>query len=140
MNRRRGAFYFSQAVLPLLLDNVQDSQYPPTLIFTSATAASKFSSMRDPRPRLTLGTVKGSAMCSSFAAGKFAMRATAQSLAREFGPKGIHVVHAIIDGVIDIERTKHWTFEHEDAKIKPESVSDLSGSENRGRVVIHVLT
>ena len=68
-------------------------------------------------------TVKGSAMCSSFATGKFAMRALAQSLAREFGPKGVHVVHAIIDGVIDIERTKEWKFEHEDAKIKPDSVS-----------------
>ena len=66
--------------------------------------------------------VKGSAMCSSFATGKFAMRALAQSLAREFGPKGVHVVHAIIDGVIDIERTKDWKFEHEDAKIKPEAV------------------
>ncbi len=62
-------------------------------------------------------------MCSSFATGKFAMRALAQSLAREFGPKGVHVVHAIIDGVIDIERTKEWKFEHEDAKIKPDSVS-----------------
>ena len=51
------------------------------------------------------------------------MRALAQSLAREFGPKDIHVVHAIIDGVIDIERTKDWKFEHEDAKIKPDSVS-----------------
>ena len=51
------------------------------------------------------------------------MRALAQSLAREFGPKGVHVVHAIIDGVIDIERTKDWKFEHEDAKIKPEAVS-----------------
>ena len=51
------------------------------------------------------------------------MRALAQSLAREFGPKGIHVNHAIIDGVIDIERTKDWKFEHEDAKIKPEAVS-----------------
>ena len=67
--------------------------------------------------------VKGSAMCSSFATGKFAMRALAQSLAREFGPEGVHVVHAIIDGVIDIERTKDWKFEHEDAKIKPEAVS-----------------
>lgn len=28
------------------------------------------------------------------------MRALAQSLAREFGPKGVHTVHAIIDGVI----------------------------------------
>ena len=72
--------------------------------------------------RADLLAVKGSAMCSSFATGKFAMRALAQSLAREFGPKGVHVVHAIIDGVIDIERTKEWKFEHEDAKIKPDSV------------------
>lgn len=66
--------------------------------------------------------MKGSAGCASFAAGKFAMRALAQSLAREFGPKGLHVVHAIIDGVIDIERTKHYKFDAEDAKIKPEAV------------------
>lgn len=31
----------------------------------------------------------------------------AQSLAREFGPKGVHVAHPIVDGVIDIPRTKH---------------------------------
>lgn len=67
--------------------------------------------------------MKGSANCSSFATGKFAMRALAQSLAREFGPKGIHVSHAIIDGVIDIERTKDYKFDHPDAKIKPEAVS-----------------
>jgi len=103
----RGAYHFSQAVLPLLLDGVQGSQNPPTLIFTSATAA-----------------MKGSALCSAFATGKFAMRALAQSLAREFGPKGVHVNHAIIDGVIDIERTKEWKFEHEDAKIKPEAIAD----------------
>ena len=52
------------------------------------------------------------------------MRALAQSLAREFGPKGVHTVHAIIDGVIDIERTKDYHFEHEDAKIKPEAIAD----------------
>ncbi|KIX04353.1 uncharacterized protein Z518_05221 [Rhinocladiella mackenziei CBS 650.93] len=104
----RGAFHFSQAVLPLLLDKLNaDPEYPPTLIFTSATAA-----------------MKGSALCASFAAGKFAMRAVAQSLAREFGPKGIHVTHAIIDGVIDIERTKDWKFDHPDAKIKPEAIAD----------------
>lgn len=104
----RGAFYFSQAVLPLLLDNVNKSpEFPPTLIFTSATAA-----------------MKGSALCSAFATGKFAMRALAQSLAREFGPKGVHVTHAIIDGVIDIERTKGYKFDHPDAKIKPEAIAD----------------
>ncbi|RMZ82361.1 hypothetical protein DV737_g2103, partial [Chaetothyriales sp. CBS 132003] len=103
----RGGFHFAQAALPLLLDNVKTSEHPPTLIFTSATAA-----------------LRGSAFLSSFASGKFALRALAQSLAREFGPKGIHVAHAIIDGVIDIERTKHWKFEHEDAKIKPEAIAD----------------
>jgi NAD(P)-dependent dehydrogenase (short-subunit alcohol dehydrogenase family) len=67
--------------------------------------------------------MKGSALCSSFATGKFAMRALAQSLTREFGPKGVHVAHAIIDGVIDIERTKDWKFDAPDAKISPHAVS-----------------
>ena len=31
--------------------------------------------------------------------------------------------HVIIDGVIDIPRTKEWTFEHEDAKLDPDAVS-----------------
>jgi NAD(P)-dependent dehydrogenase (short-subunit alcohol dehydrogenase family) len=104
-----GGYLFAREVLPLLLDNVKTSEHPPTLIFTSATAA-----------------MKGSAQCSSFATGCFAKRALAQSLAREFGPKGVHINHAIIDGVIDIERTKHYQFEHEDAKIKPEAVSHVS--------------
>jgi hypothetical protein len=45
---------------------------------------------------------------ASFATGKWALRALSQSLAREFGPQGVHVSHAIIDGVIDIPRTKEW--------------------------------
>lgn len=90
-----------------MLEGVKaDTEYSPTLIFTSATAA-----------------MKGSAQCASFATGKFAMRALAQSLAREFGPQGIHVVHAIIDGVIDIERTKMYKIDHPEGKIKPEAVS-----------------
>ncbi len=36
------------------------------------------------------------------------MRALSQSLAREFGPKGVHVAHAIIDAVIDIPRTQAY--------------------------------
>jgi NAD(P)-dependent dehydrogenase (short-subunit alcohol dehydrogenase family) len=42
--------------------------------------------------------VKGFARSSVFAMGKFAVRGLAQSLARELGPKGIHVVHFVIDG------------------------------------------
>ena len=111
---RTGAYLFSRAALPLLLASASSSpapEYPPTLIFTGATAS-----------------VKGSALCSSFATGKFAMRALAQSLAREFGPRGVHVAHAIIDGVIDIPRTKEWKLEGEDAKISPEAVSLTRGS------------
>ena len=67
--------------------------------------------------------MKGSAHLASFAAGKFAMRAVAQSLAREFGPRGIHVVHAIIDGMIDIENSKGYVLDHPEAKISPEAVS-----------------
>jgi NAD(P)-dependent dehydrogenase (short-subunit alcohol dehydrogenase family) len=68
--------------------------------------------------------MKGSAHCASFATGKFAMRALAQSLAREFGPQGIHVAHAVIDGVIDIERTKGYKVaDAPDAKISPHAVS-----------------
>jgi len=106
----RGAFFFAQAVLPLLLE-ATSLEYPPTLIFTSATAA-----------------MKGSALCASFSTGKFAMRSLAQSLAREFGPKGVHVTHAIIDGVIDIERTKEYKFDAPDAKIKPELLRIRTGT------------
>jgi NAD(P)-dependent dehydrogenase (short-subunit alcohol dehydrogenase family) len=38
------------------------------------------------------------------ACGKFALRALAQSLAREYQPQGIHVAHIIVDGVISSAR------------------------------------
>ena len=88
----KGGFFFSKAALPFLLKGVeQRSQHPPSLIFTGATAS-----------------VKSNAQMSSFATGKWALRALSQSLAKEFGPQGVHVSHAIIDGVIDIPRTKEW--------------------------------
>lgn len=84
------------------------SKYPPTLIVTGATAS-----------------VKGSAKFATFAAGKWAKRALTQSIAREYQPKGVHVAHAVIDGVIDIPRTKHYNVNGGvgDGKIAPESVS-----------------
>lgn len=67
-------------------------------------------------------SVRGSATFATFATGKFALRALSQSLAREFGPQGVHVAHVIVDGVIDIPRTKEWKFPHPDAKLSPEAV------------------
>ena len=55
-----------------------------TIIFTGATAS-----------------MRGSAGFSAFASAKFALRALAQSMARELGPKNIHVAHVVIDGAID---------------------------------------
>ena len=106
---RLGLYNFSQNALPLLLSSVSQTPHPPSLIITGATAS-----------------MRGSALCGSFAAGKFAMRALGQSLAREFGPKGVHVAHAIIDGGIDIPRTKHMTMNNgvEDGKISPDGIAD----------------
>ncbi|WP_127116161.1 SDR family NAD(P)-dependent oxidoreductase [Shimia sediminis] len=42
----------------------------------------------------------------AFAASKAAQRSVAQSLARQLGPEGIHVAYLILDGVIDLERTR----------------------------------
>src|SRR6187402_245285 len=57
-----------------------------TIIFTGATAS-----------------LRGSANFAAFAGAKHALRALSQSMARELGPKGIHVAHTIIDGAIDTE-------------------------------------
>ena len=57
-----------------------------TIIFTGATAS-----------------LRGRAGFSAFAGAKHALRALAQSMARELGPQGIHVAHPIIDGAIDTD-------------------------------------
>lgn len=55
-----------------------------TIIFTGATAS-----------------LRGGAGFAAFAGAKHALRALAQSMARELGPKNIHVAHVVIDGAID---------------------------------------
>jgi NAD(P)-dependent dehydrogenase (short-subunit alcohol dehydrogenase family) len=57
-----------------------------TIIFTGAT-----------------GSIRGGAGFAAFAVPKFGLRALAQSMARELGPKGIHVAHVVIDGMIGEE-------------------------------------
>lgn len=58
-----------------------------TILFTGATAS-----------------LRGSGGFANLAVGKFGLRALSQSMARELGPKGIHVGHVIIDGQILSER------------------------------------
>jgi NAD(P)-dependent dehydrogenase (short-subunit alcohol dehydrogenase family) len=79
-----GALLTSQAVLPSMLEKGSG-----TLIFSGATAS-----------------IRGSARFAGLAVGKFGLRALAQSMARELGPKGIHVAHVVIDGAIDTPRVR----------------------------------
>ena len=51
-------------------------------------------------------SLRGSAGFAAFAGGKHALRALAQSMARELGPEGLHIAHVIVDGLIDNPDTK----------------------------------
>jgi NAD(P)-dependent dehydrogenase (short-subunit alcohol dehydrogenase family) len=60
-----------------------------TILFTGATAS-----------------VRGASQFAAFAAAKGGLRQVAQSMARELGPKNLHVAHVVIDGMIDNARTR----------------------------------
>lgn len=82
-----------------------------TLIFSGATA-----SIRS-RPPFT-----------AFASAKAALRALAHGMAREFGPRGLHVAHVIIDGVINGDRVNERfpQFKEqrgEDGMLDPDSIA-----------------
>jgi NAD(P)-dependent dehydrogenase (short-subunit alcohol dehydrogenase family) len=79
-----GAFFFGKQAVNAMKDRKQG-----TLFFTGATASLRA------KPPFT-----------AFASAKAGLRALAQGMAREFSPQGIHVVHTIIDGVIDGERAR----------------------------------
>ncbi|MDH3688638.1 MAG: SDR family NAD(P)-dependent oxidoreductase [Gammaproteobacteria bacterium] len=51
-------------------------------------------------------SLRGGANTTGFASAKAAQRSLSQSLARGLGPEGIHVSYVIIDGVIDLKRTR----------------------------------
>ena len=79
-----------------------------TILFTGATAA-----------------LRGSAGFMNLAVPKFGLRALAQSMARELGPKGIHIAHIIIDGQIAGERPGYRPEDRgEDAVLSPEAIAE----------------
>ena len=82
-----------------------------TIIFTGATAS-----------------LRGSAGFAGFSGGKFALRSLAQAMARELGPRGIHVAHSIIDGAIDTEFIRsnfpdRYALKSEDGILDPEAIA-----------------
>ena len=83
-----GGFLAAQATLRLMLAQQGDCERQ-SLLFTGAS-----------------GSLRGRAGFSAFASGKGALRMMVQSIAREYGPLGIHVGHVVIDGVIEGEKVQ----------------------------------
>lgn len=82
-----GGFLVGQAAARAMLAaerGAGDGAGRGTILFTGATAA-----------------LRGGAGFACLAVGKFGLRALAQSMARELGPKGLHVAHVVIDGLIE---------------------------------------
>lgn len=77
-----GGFLSAKRAMPLL-----SRQGHGSMLFTGASAS-----------------VRGKASFGHFAAAKGALRNLAQSLAREYGPRGVHVAHVIIDGAVNGDR------------------------------------
>lgn len=98
-----GAFYAARQVLPAMAGAGRG-----TILLTGATAA-----------------LRGSARFSALAVGKFGLRALAQSMAREFGPRGIHVAHVIIDGQINTPRAREMSPDREEhTMLSPDAIAE----------------
>ncbi|MGJ0514726.1 MAG: SDR family NAD(P)-dependent oxidoreductase [Methylomicrobium sp.] len=102
-----GAFLFGREAVRHMLP-----QQRGTLFFTGAT-----------------GSLRAKPPFTAFAAAKAGVRALAQGMAREFGPQGIHVVHAVIDGVIDGDRARGQFPEFvaakgQDGLLQPEAIAE----------------
>jgi len=83
-----------------------------TIIFTGATAS-----------------LRGREGYAAFAGAKHALRALAQSMARELWPQGIHVAHTVIDGAIDTEFIRsnfpdRYALKDRQGILSPESIAD----------------
>ena len=83
-----------------------------TIVFTGATAS-----------------LRGGAGFSAFAGAKHALRALAQSMARELGPQGIHVAHTVIDGAIDTpfiaeNFPQRYALKDKDGILNPEHIAE----------------
>lgn len=102
-----GAFLTAKRAMPLLA-----AQGRGSMLFTGASA-----SMRG-RPNF-----------SHFASAKGALRNLVQALGREYGPKGVHVAHVIIDGIVngDIVRGRFAEYLDqlgEDGSLQPEAIAE----------------
>ena len=83
-----------------------------TILFTGATAS-----------------LRGSAQFAAFAGAKAGLRMLAQSMARELGPRGLHVAHVIVDGAIDTEFVREtyperYALKAQDGILQPDHIAE----------------
>ena len=69
-------------------------------------------------------SLRGSANFAAFASAKFALRGLTQSLAREFQPKGLHLAHVLIDGILDSQQNTGQTTPEPVRKLNVDEVAD----------------
>lgn len=69
-------------------------------------------------------SIKGFPLSSAFAMGKFALRGLAQSAARELSPKGIHVVHFLIDGAVRSDSRPDPNDGPPDSTLSPDGIAE----------------
>jgi NAD(P)-dependent dehydrogenase (short-subunit alcohol dehydrogenase family) len=80
---------------------------------------------RRDRCQRNTSALRGKANFAGFAPTKAAQRILAESMARELGPKGVHVAYVLIDAVIDLEWTrKRFANAPDDFFIKPAAIAD----------------
>ncbi len=101
-----GGFITAKAALPFLEDG------GGSLFFTGASAS-----------------MRGRAMFAHFGSAKAALRTLAQALAKEYGPRGVHVGHVVVDGAIDGSRVREHFAEYleglgEDGSLKPDHIAE----------------
>ncbi|MEM9278956.1 MAG: SDR family NAD(P)-dependent oxidoreductase [Pseudomonadota bacterium] len=70
-------------------------------------------------------SLRGGGKFSAFASAKFALRGLAQALARELQPQGVHVVHAILDGIIDTDKSRELHSLDPSKMMKPEEIAEI---------------
>ena len=70
-------------------------------------------------------SLRGGANFAAFASAKAGLRSLTQSLAREYGPKGVHIAHVILDGIIDTEASRARHSLSPDRMMTPQDIASV---------------
>ncbi len=95
------AFLLSKELLPKMAEK------GGTAIFTGATAS-----------------IRGGNQFCAFSSAKFALRGLVQSLARQYQSSGLHIVHVLVDGIIDTAKSRNLHSLAADRMLNPDDIAE----------------